>query len=383
MATLSIHLDNDPIILKHQITDINNSSSNLLTGSITTQNWNYSTVMPSTCALTQPEIRLIGEVSISDDTTTIFLDKRGHLLSPGTDNNYIVTPNTTSSKLIRNINRDNDIIRTSSLSSLPFSATTGMSTHNKSTIDFPFSISLDETLPASFSCANRFIRYTVHVSISTTISSAQHTRQHVGNAININSNNNDSKNDFIKVQAIQPVFIHHDNNNCNSTSSIGYNFPRTTTLAAAAIMPNKLYWGTSKRSQLWRYEIQFPRVVTLNDIFSAPGTDNELLSSEGDNKKNTNNNRNDYYCVLNTILRVKNTQHHPIHHHRYHHRYHHHSSSQKKQQQSETLTDMTKQSESYPESCIAEFKFIEESSINATTIKAIGLKNKNNYVESW
>ncbi|KAG2226115.1 hypothetical protein INT45_011732 [Circinella minor] len=147
----------------------------------------------------------------------------------------------------------------------------------------------------------------------------------------------------------------------------------TARIASLAILPHRLYWGTSKRSQLWRYEIQFPDTITLNDLITSSCTENELSSSdEEDNENDTNNQKKYYYCALNTNIRMKNIQ---------QQRRQHHSSlrKQQRQQQFETMSDMTKQSEKFTECCIAEFKFVEECSINPTTIKTVPSKNKSIY----
>ncbi|KAI7857555.1 hypothetical protein BDC45DRAFT_566013 [Circinella umbellata] len=368
IPTISIHLDNDHIVLKQSTINNNN---HLLTGNIAIQNWNYSTIASSPCGLKHIEIRLIGEVSISDNMTTIFLDQKSCPFSSGTDNNNIPTANAANNELLHNSNNDSSIITTSPLTS-SFSTTTTASTLDKNTVNFPFSIPLDKSLPASFSSADRFIRYTVYVSILTATSSTRRLGFHVKNGISTNKKNYDGKNDLIKVQATQPVFIHH-NNGRSSTNYIDYIFPMTTTArkATPAILPHRLCWGTSKRSQLWRYEIQFPHTITLNDLITSSCIDNKLSSSEEeDNENHTNNTKKHYHCVLNTNLRMKNIQ---------QQRRQHHSSIRKQQQQFETMSDMTKQSKKFTECCIAEFKFVEECSINPTTIKTVPSKNKSIY----
>ncbi|KAI9258994.1 hypothetical protein BDA99DRAFT_561353 [Phascolomyces articulosus] len=323
--------------------DYATTNNNILSGMIYIQN----SSRPFAFDRHQPKIRLLGQINMMDETTTTFLDQTYYLIIPIHNSNKN-TDNINKKSTLTSLLSSNSVLTSTkhndTINSMPENIN-----NDENTIFLPFSIPLNKNIPSSFSTLTRAIRYTLYVSIWTTTQ-----KNESATTLSIYKKNDDpnSKDDVpTKIFAIRPVFIHRRQDY----------FPTATT-----IITNRLYWGTSKQSRLWRYEIQLPRVVTLKDLI-APSTsscihsnNNSTLIMDDHDTTSTTPIGNKYDdCYLNIILRIKNTQ--------------HHFPRRRKQQQLphliyETSTALSKQFKKYTECCIAEFKFVEECTLSTNSI---------------
>ncbi|KAI9489331.1 hypothetical protein BDB00DRAFT_932098 [Zychaea mexicana] len=300
MATISVHLDNDHVVL--------NSTNNRLSGIVTIRNWKR----PS-CALKQPRVRLLGEAYIAGGCNRInvvdgFLDESHQLIfnDDNTTNSDSSSNSTACSSSSSTFNIPDSI--TSSTSSPAYIVENEENTNdNNNIVLLPFSIPVHDDLPVSLSTAQHWIRYTIYA-----IAWNGHT----------------------EVYAVRPVFFHRRNEHLMTTK--------------------RLYWGTSKTSRQWRYEISLPRAVTTSAIEQngVPVSNEQQGSNDDDITASKHQQPENSSCVISATIRIKNT----------HFSKHQHHHLPRQQQQFETSTKPKR-----PERCLAEFEFVEECRTTITT----------------